>query len=727
MSLRSIATTTFGVFLLASLASAQDEHKINFQDDIAPIFEGECNACHNGAQKKGGLALDTYAALMEGGGSGAVIVPGEPAKSRLYLLVAHEETPTMPPNSPKMIDEDLSLIQAWIAEGARESSGSVVALAAKPKLDFTLDPDSIGKPIGEPAMPSGLSTEPVVLSERPNAILALAASPWAPLVAVAGHKQVLLYEIQTQRLVGVLPFEEGVIHALSFSRDGGILLAGGGVGGRSGVAVGWDVETGERLFEVGKEYDVVLAADISPDRRLVAVGGPSKLVRVYAVADGSLVYEAKKHTEWVTSIAFSPDGVLLASGDRNGGLVVWESWTGREFYDLRGHSALISGLTWRLDSNVLGSASEDGTIRLWNMIDGGQIKNWNAHGGGALDVNFAKDGRLVSTGRDRVTKLWDQEGSALQQFEAFGDLGLQAVATFDDAAIVAGDWAGDVRIWAGADGRRLGNLIANPAPIKVRLEQVKQEYTAARIAADAALTEFEPLNAAVAEAAQALEAAAQAKASAEQAVEAANGEVRTSEEALASAEATWKSREDARTAASRDLGKASEARVTAEAVLSDRLTAARSAAASLAESPSDVDRKSAAARAAETTAAARAVEEALAHQLEATDRLASASESVAAAAATRDQAAANLDLARQRATAAADVLASQSQEWESTRERHEQATVAMAEKSTLVHGLVERAEGLKAQLDALNAEQAAQESHRGDVAASHLGSRRANP
>jgi len=99
------------------------------------------------------------------------------------------------------------------------------------------------------------------------------------------------------------------------------------------------VKTGKRLFEVGKEYDVVLAADISPDRTLVALGGPGKILKVYGSSDGELVYESKKHTEWVTAIEFSPDGVLLASGDRNGGLVVWEAGTGREFYDLRGHQA----------------------------------------------------------------------------------------------------------------------------------------------------------------------------------------------------------------------------------------------------------------------------------------------------------------------------------------------------------------------------------------------------
>ena len=55
---------------------------------------------------------------------------------------------------------------------------------------------------------------------------------------------------------------------LKFSRNGGLLLAGGGRGGQSGKVVVWDVKTGKRIFEVGNEPDAVLAADISADQQL---------------------------------------------------------------------------------------------------------------------------------------------------------------------------------------------------------------------------------------------------------------------------------------------------------------------------------------------------------------------------------------------------------------------------------------------------------------------------
>ena len=188
-------------------------------------------------------------------------------------------------------------------------------------------------------------------------------------------------------LLGVLPFEHGQINSIKFSRNAKFVLVAGGKGGQSGKAVLFNVETGEKVLEVGIARPTRSSPPTSPPtRRRSPSAGPSKLVRIYSTTDGSVLREIKKHTDWVTAVEYSPDGVLLATGDRNGGLFVWEAFTGREYFSLRGHTAMITDVSWRDDSNVLASCSEDTTVKLWEMENGGNIKNWGAHGGGAASV-----------------------------------------------------------------------------------------------------------------------------------------------------------------------------------------------------------------------------------------------------------------------------------------------------------------------------------------------------
>ncbi len=105
---------------------------------------------------------------------------------------------------------------------------------------------------------------------RANAVTALACSPWPAGRGRRAERSDALTSTDTLDLVGVLPFPEGEANVLKFSGNGGLLLAGGGHGGKSGKVVLWSVKTGERVIEVGDENDAVLAADVSPDQTQVA-------------------------------------------------------------------------------------------------------------------------------------------------------------------------------------------------------------------------------------------------------------------------------------------------------------------------------------------------------------------------------------------------------------------------------------------------------------------------
>jgi hypothetical protein len=459
-------------FVFVSAAPAA-ENKLNFADHVLPLLRDKCLGCHNGEKARGGLDASNYVKLMEGGSSGAVVKPGEPDDSRLYLLAAHKAEPKMPPKAEPLPAEQLNTLKKWIEQGAIETAGSKAPLIAK-KSEVALASITRGRPAGPPPMPKTTLSQAVPGTQKPAAVTALAASPWAPLLAVAAPHAVLLYNSDTLDLIGSLPFAYGQVDVLRFSRNGSLLLAAGGRGGKEGKCVVWNVADGRVLTEVGDEHDAVLAADISADQTQIALGGPGKVVRVFATADGKLLREIKKHTDWITAIEYSPDGVLLATGDRSSGLWVWEANTGREFFGLPGHKGMITGVSWRDDSNVLASSSEDTSVKLWEMESGKQIKSFGTHPGGALSVHFGHDNRLLTNGRDGIAKLWNGQGQGQKAFEKLHDLGTQAVLTYDGGRVIAGDMQGLVRVWTAADGKRLDELSTNPPSAAERLEAARK-------------------------------------------------------------------------------------------------------------------------------------------------------------------------------------------------------------------------------------------------------------
>jgi hypothetical protein len=476
---RVLRLSAFSVAYSAIVAPglAADPAKVTYEDDVLPIFRNNCLKCHNPDKLKGDLDLTSFSSAIKGGGSGTTLNAGDPEGSQLFKSITHADEPTMPPNA-KLADKDIAVIRKWIEGGLLQGANSRAIAANKPAVDLALKSVSIGKPDGPPPMPGNLPLDPVVRAARGSALSALATSPWAPVAALAGPRQIVLYNTSDLEFIGVLPFPDGFPCDVKFSRNGKLLLASGGRGGQSGLVVVWDIATGERVITVGDQFDSVLAADLSADQQRVALGGPDRVLKVYTTKDGALQHRIKKHTEWVTAVEFSPDGKYLASGDRNGGLALWEAETGHELFNLVGHKAGITAITWRSDSEMFGSASEDGTIKLWKASDGSALRSITAHAGGALSARFTHDGRIVSCGRDNKVQLWDTTGKNIRTLPFNGDLPNRVAFTDDGKRVIGSDWKGTVLVWDAATAKVVGELDATPPPLSDRVEQGAQRIAA---------------------------------------------------------------------------------------------------------------------------------------------------------------------------------------------------------------------------------------------------------
>ena len=110
--------TLMTLALLAPIAAyAQDAVPPDWAD-VSAIFKERCVMCHSavaGASK--GLRLDEYDAVLAGSERGAVLVPGNAVGSELVRRLRGETTPRMPFLSRPLPDDQLALIESWIAAG----------------------------------------------------------------------------------------------------------------------------------------------------------------------------------------------------------------------------------------------------------------------------------------------------------------------------------------------------------------------------------------------------------------------------------------------------------------------------------------------------------------------------------------------------------------------------------------------------------------------------------
>jgi mono/diheme cytochrome c family protein len=99
---------------------------------VAPIFATRCAKCHTAEGLMGpapeGFRLTSYAETLSSG-ERARVVPGRPAASELMRRIRGQARPRMPFDGPPYLsDQEIRLIQRWIARGAANSEGAPAAL-----------------------------------------------------------------------------------------------------------------------------------------------------------------------------------------------------------------------------------------------------------------------------------------------------------------------------------------------------------------------------------------------------------------------------------------------------------------------------------------------------------------------------------------------------------------------------------------------------------------------
>ena len=108
--------------------------------EIGPILVGRCAKCHSANGLMGrppeGYRLDSLAATLDASDR-ARVVPGNPGSSELVRRIRGVSRPRMPFDGPPWLsDEDMRLIEQWIAQGARDAAGRATPVPTGARVRF---------------------------------------------------------------------------------------------------------------------------------------------------------------------------------------------------------------------------------------------------------------------------------------------------------------------------------------------------------------------------------------------------------------------------------------------------------------------------------------------------------------------------------------------------------------------------------------------------------------
>ena len=105
-------------------------HAADYSEDIKPVLQERCYACHGALKQKAGLRLDTALNIRKGGKDGRVVTPGDPGKSELIARVlSGDPEERMPPEGAPLKPEEIESLKKWITDGAAVPEGE------KPQAD----------------------------------------------------------------------------------------------------------------------------------------------------------------------------------------------------------------------------------------------------------------------------------------------------------------------------------------------------------------------------------------------------------------------------------------------------------------------------------------------------------------------------------------------------------------------------------------------------------------
>lgn len=418
--------------------------QVSFREQIAPILQEHCVACHGAKRAEGGYRLDTVEELIKPGEGGtAPVVPQKSSESEwISRLRSHEPGVRMPDESEPLTPEQIDLIAKWIDEGA-----GLDGIAPKDPLWLVIPPRKT-------------STAPENYS-RAIAVNAMVFSADGNQLITSGYHEALVWNPSTGELIQRLRNQTQRAYAIQSLQDGRRLAVAGGTPGSIGELRLIDRASGVVEQVLARSNDVVLDCAMRPGRQEMAVALADNTIRLYDLETMQLKRVISSHADWVTQLAYSDDGKRLGSASRDRSAKVYDAETGDLLVSYPGHGAAVRGIAAIGDGAQWVSVGSDRKLHRWELEGAKKVAEVPLGGEPAKLVRV--DGSVVVPCSDKHWYRIDLSNNAIGMKVPGHEDWLVSVA-YDGATarLATGGLDGSVRVWNFKDGSLLAHWVAKP-------------------------------------------------------------------------------------------------------------------------------------------------------------------------------------------------------------------------------------------------------------------------
>ncbi len=257
---------------------------------------------------------------------------------------------------------------------------------------------------------------------------------------------------------------KGPVQALAISPDCRYALSGSGQPSGDRTLLLWDLNTGQKVRQLGKTTTEVLAAAFMPDGIHAVSGGADRALRLWNVQSGEEIRKFEGHKGAVYGVACSPDGGRFLSCSADKTVRLWDRETGKCLLTLEGHTEPVRAVAFSPDGKTAASASADHSVRLWDLATGQERKEFHGwHASPVLCVALSPDGRFVASGgQDHQIWLWDvTTGRVARRLRGHTKPVTGLAFAPDGRQLVSGSADHSVRLWYVAAGKERARLSAH--------------------------------------------------------------------------------------------------------------------------------------------------------------------------------------------------------------------------------------------------------------------------